>query len=294
MDTKIKFKGVLVLLLLLVFSISVYSSSTTVPWVVQSGSSFLISIRVMSASAFTSTQVFYDNKLLATIDNTPSISIDPTNGKFVLKSFVVDDGVVNAYLSYVEKSSTSHTIKVMTYNGSDLLSEENKTFSVVDNPFTSADITTRLSSVESTLATIQTSINSLTSDNISNKSSISSLSSSLQSVISDVAVIKSSLNISTNSDAITVLKQRSIDEKIASLETTLKEQSDKIAFLEQQLMVQSDELEKSSKISSAFDLNGLFGAASNFSPIILILAIIGLIGFVIVKKFNSNSGGLRR
>ena len=178
-----------------------------VPSQVPAKIAFLFSVELPESSSFTHSQVFYDNKLIVTAYSDGSVDVDSSNGKFVLKAFATEDIFPTLFVSYIENSIGTHTIKVYSYNDTELIDEANESFEATSE-FSSGseEITALVSQVtelETSLSNLQSELDSLNSSFGSLENSTQQtvqqttqqLSSELQSALNEINSIKSLLEL---------------------------------------------------------------------------------------------------
>ncbi|MDO8538602.1 MAG: hypothetical protein Q7S21_06995 [archaeon] len=167
------------LIFLIALTLSVQALTLSAPEKLVANTNWDAIIDLDSADSFTKTEVFLNNNLIITVFNNSQTSIDPSNGRFVIRASVYDEKPSTAdglrmYISFIGLNEGTHSISVKSFNADTIIQERTQQINVI-NPLgtdyqaeiegkldtKSADLQNQIGSSNQKLALIEERLNAL-------------------------------------------------------------------------------------------------------------------------------------
>lgn len=281
-------KGFLALFLILLLP-AFFAVTLSAPDSAQVNTTWMFSARIYSPEAFTSSQIFYDNKLIMTVQNTGTINVDSTNGQFVIKSFTTTtDGVMNAYFLYAEKSTGGHTIKIITYKDSTILDESTKLITI--NSSSSDSLATTVSTLSAKITLLETKLAEVNTALATSEETSQKATTDLESALLEINSIKKLVSGTNTTGTITLVQQEIIQKRLELLEADLKKSLEDNNALSLKTNLNEQKLVSLLEKQNTDSIFGFFSLSTALT-VIIILILFGAGTWIVF--FNKNSKTLK-
>lgn len=147
-------KLALVLALLILFSFGAHALNLDVPPSIPANASFGFSINLDPTEKWTKTTLKVDDAVLLDVYSKGTIVLDPNNGQFVQKAFIIDqdpssNSGLTLFVSHIGLTKGKHIFSVSSESASDVKNVES--FVPLDNSM-KADLDSKISSLEADLS----------------------------------------------------------------------------------------------------------------------------------------------
>lgn len=270
------------LVFLIAIAMSVQALTLSAPEKLVANTNWDAVIDLDSADSFTRTEVFLNSNLIITVFNNGQTSVDPKNGKFLIRTSVYDEEPSNAsglraYISFIGLNEGTHTISVKSFNADTIVQERTQQITVF-NPLNSS----YQAEIEGKLDTKATDLQNQIA---ANSQKLADIETKLTALLAKIDEVNNSLSaqISAADRTKQVEELQAQAKQLSSLIEELKKQNtEQSALLEQKL-------DKPKPVEFNINGAGFFALGGGYK--LFIVFFIGLI-FVVLGYFRlRNSSG---